>query len=688
MAVNQKKHTNHAYVLKGWKRNAKNNNNTSSLFSPEAFYNKDEDYKLALHFAMMVDSAHDLLDRGYAIEDDLLFEKDDYGRGWNNIFGTIAKTLFTKTMYALLDLYGYGPDNPTDRNKMREVIKTYGLMQDVEAGAGKKSAAPPATKIDAARLRMMGHINDTFLTPKKVNNGNNKEAKNIARQRGGYAARMMGRAELQQFLLARMFAVDAGFASGTHHLLGMTLASGSNNAQNEFLSTAVRNQKRNGWSQLTNSASTTTTSVNIPTLAVNNANKSKSEFVVPDEIKGLLNHVRAGPIKMTPISQSMQFGKITKYVESEVAGTGKFTVTGPGSFMLYKTKEIDVYVTTTVNPQKPDPEFFYISNRYIAVINTGPKFKGPSMDFLMQVATNPKVANNNKLRPGIIAACLDIKRDGDMGQMEANAIENESRMKKNEKPIFLLTGDITAMILGVMKGASVVLVMSEGTYLMYCPLAIEYKTHYVTYRKMVEKSKQLLKYYFCPGNIGSVRQFMNGVLNSVESEGRKSSIYSASRFINKLNNVGPFLTSSSQNLSAKWKALNNTPEVTTFKKYFKYALEMPTSALYTAASELMSDGKDNICADYTRPIPETNTVKNTTIPNELAVTRNNTTKRNQNNKIVGVEGVRTRAMKARNNQAARKAQANENARKEEARTKGMITRLQARETKAAQMANS
>jgi len=685
MAVNQKKHTNHAYVLKGWKRNAKNNNK-SSLFSPEAFYNKDEDYKLALHFAMMVDSAHDLLDRGYAIEDDLLFEKDDYGRGWNNIFGTIAKTLFTKTMYALLDLYGYGPDNTEDRNKMREVIKTYGLMQDVEAGAGKKSAAPPATKIDAARLRMMGHINDTFLTPKKVNNGNNKEAKNIARQRGGYAARMMGRAELQQFLLARMFAVDAGFAPGTHHLLGMTLASGSKNAQNEFLSTAVRNRKLNGWSQLTNSASTTPDSINIPNQAVNNANKAEVE--VPDEIKPYLNHVRAGPIKMKPISQSMQFGKITKYVESGVAGTGKFTVTGPGSFMLYKTKEIDVYVTTTVNPQEPDPQFFYISNRYIAVIDTGAKFKGPSMDSLMQVATNPNVANNNKLRPGIIAACLDIKRDGDMGQMTANVIENETRMKNNKEPIFLLTGDITAMILGVMKGASVVLVMSEGTYLMYCPLAVEYKTHYVTYRKMVEKSKQLLKYYFCPGNIGSVQQFMNGVLNSVESEGRKSSIYSASRFINKLNNVGPFLTSSSQNLSAKWKALNNTPEVTTFKKYFKYALEMPTSALYTAASELMSDGKDSICATYNRPTPKLNSVKNTTIPNVLAVERNNTTKTKQNNKIVGTEGVRTRAMKARNNQAARNAQANENARKEQARTKGMLTRLQARRTKAAQKANS
>ena len=154
MQVNNKKHTNHAYVLKGWKRNA-NNNNKSSLFEAEAFYKNPEDYKLALHFAMMVDSAHDLLDRKYAIHKNLLFDEEEFKSSkWTAIFGTIARTNFTKTMYALLDIYGYGSDNPGVRDEMKRVIDAYKLMED-RAGQGG-SAAPPATTIDAARMRMMG----------------------------------------------------------------------------------------------------------------------------------------------------------------------------------------------------------------------------------------------------------------------------------------------------------------------------------------------------------------------------------------------------------------------------------------------------------------------------------------------------------------------------------------------------
>ncbi len=694
MAVNQnKKHTNHAYILNGWKRNA-TNGNTSSLFEAEAFYNNPEDYKLALHFAMMVDSAHDLLDRKYAIHNVLLFKDGDFrGPGWDEMFRTMAITKFTKTMYALLDLYGYGPDNPDDRKKMADVIKRYNLLQDVKVG-GQKSAAPPATTIDGARMRMMGHINDIFLTPAApVPNNKNK---NIARQRGGYAARMMGRAELQQFILARVFAVDAGFAPDTHHLLGMTLAPGSKNARNVWLTSAIRDKKLNGWSQLTNSASTTTRNVAIPPQSVNNT----TVITVPDDIREYLNYMGSGPIKMTPISQSTQlFGKITKYVQSDVASSGEFKTQGPGSFMLYRTKEIDVYVTTTNGTRASNNESFRFSmndpgnkNRRIYVIDTGSKFKGPSMDSLMQVAVDADVQNNTNRRAGFIAACLDIKRDGDMGQMEANANENEIRMQNNEKPIFLLTGDITAMILGVMKGASTILVMSEGTYLMYCPLAIEYKTHYVTYRKMVDKSKEFLKYYGCPGGNNLIGTFLGGVLNSVKAEGRKSSIYSASRFINKLNNVGPFLTSNSQNLSTKWKALNNTPEVTAFKQYFTYALEMPSSALYTAAAELinMPGGKNSICAGYIRPTttPGPSAVKNTTIPKALAVKRNNAKKKNQNKKIVGTEGVKTRARAARNAQEARNARAEENARKAAAAQRGMTTRAQAKAAENARMRNA
>jgi hypothetical protein len=654
-----KKHTNHAYVLKEWKRNA-GNNNKSSLFSPEAFYDKPGDYKLVLHLMMMIDSAHDLLDRGYAIHDILQFKKNDFKSGWTNVFGSLTlDRKFLKSIYALMWLYGYDPADATKSGEMVNVIKKYGLIQDVEGQA--KSAAPPATTIEGARLRMMGHINDIFLTPKQATGNNNKT---IARDRGGYAVRMMGRAELQQFLLARIFAVDAGFKTNTHHLLGMTLTNGSKNAGKSFLTSAVNQKKTTGWSQLTNSASTTNTAITIPSQAVNN----KTEVTVPDAVRPYLSYEGAGRITMKPVSQSMQFRKITKYVDIKISPGGPFPVSGSGSFILYRTRELDLYVTTSGNNsmirksngfvQMVDPNNTN-GVRRIYIIDTGPKFKGPSMDALMQVAVHDSDENNNSIRPGIISACLDIKRDGDMGQMEANVIENEIRMGKNEEPIFLLTGDITAMILGVMKGASTVLVMSEGTYLMYCPLAVEYKTHYVTYRKMVDQSKKLLQYYLCQNNMVPVRDFINGVLDNVEKARRKSSIYSASRFINKLNNVGPFLTSSSQNLSTKWKALNATEEVTAFKDYFKYALEMPTSALYTAAIELLSGGKDNICKNYTRPsttIP--NAVTNNTIPNALKVKRNNKKKKTQNNKIVGV---RTRAMTARNSQMARNAKAANNA---------------------------
>jgi hypothetical protein len=679
MQVNNKKHTNHAYVLKGWKRNA-NNNNKSSLFEAEAFYKNPEDYKLALHFAMMVDSAHDLLDRKYAIHKNLLFDEEEFKSSkWTDIFGTIARTDFTKTMYALLDIYGYGSDNPGVRDEMKRVIDAYKLMED-RAGQGG-SAAPPATTIDAARMRMMGHINDTFLTPAPVNNKN----KNVARQRGGYAARMMGRAELQQFLIARMFAVDAGFAPETHRLLGMTLANGSKGGRNVWLTNAIQSKRQNKWSQLTNSAVTKSNEIKIPPQSVNN--KNKGDIVVPDEVKQHLNHLQVGgQINMTPISQSTQLlGKITKYVQSGVGARNRnFQTKGRGSFMLYRTKELDVYVTTTIPGRKVNNDSFKVSmndpmngNRRIYVIDTGPKFKGPSMDSLMQVATDGDVQDATR-RSGFIAACLDIKRDGDMGQMVENTIENEKRMQTNQAPIFLLTGDITAMIIGVMKGASTILVMSEGTYLMYCPLAVEYKTHYVTYRKMVDKSKEILKFYRCPGSGNNlIETFLGSVLNSVGTEGRKSSIYSASRFINKLNNVGPFLASNSQNLSKGWKALNNTTDVTAFKKYFTYALEMPSSALYTAAAELIKDGKNSICTGYIRPntaTPRPNAVKNNTIPNALAVKRNNANKKIQNNKIVGVK---TRAMKARNAQTARNARAAENAQRVTLAQQGMMTRARA-----------
>jgi len=663
-----KKHTNHMYILKDWIRNKNTNTNSnkSPLFTPEQFYDNPGDYKLVLHFMMMIDSAHDLLDRRYDIHDDLLFEEKDFKIGWSKVFGTLRLDLkFLKTIYALMWLYGYDPADPAKSGEMVKVIEKYGLIQDAQGQA--KSAAPPATTIEGARLRMMGHINDTFLTPKQVK-GNN--VKSIARERGGYAVRMMGRAELQQFLLARIFAVDAGFSSVTHHLLGMTLASGSKNAGKSFLTSAVTKQREVGWSQLTNSASTTENVIPIPPQSVNN----KGEVTVPTVVLPYLNYVGKGPIKMTPISQSMQFRKITKYVESGVASRTKFEVSKSGSFILYRTSELDLYVTTsaTSNNGKPkieNSEGFVQMNdpnnrngvRRIYVMDTGTKFKGPSMDTLMQIAVHDSVKNNNPIRPGIIAACLDIKRDGDMGQMEANVIQNAEQMKKNGRPVFLLTGDIMAMILGVMKGASTVLVMSEGTYFMYCPLAVEYKTHYVTYRKMVDQSKELLKYYLCQSNVVPVRDFISGVLDNVGEDRRKSSIYSASRFINKLNNVGPFLVSSSQNLSTKWKTLNATNEVTAFKKYFKYALEMPTSALYTAAIELLSGGKNSICTGYTRPnktTPKPNLVKNNTIPEALAVTRNNAKKIKQNNNIVGVK---TRAQTARNNQMAKNAKAAQNA---------------------------
>jgi hypothetical protein len=605
------------YANTSFTRTPTNKNKATKPWNPEtakALLGGEENLKHFTEFVMLVDTLHDIMERQ---ELKALFKELSRKAGFPadspittgefpplTVNGKtkpppIGNYEFFRFFRSLAYMHGIGP---YDRRNLRDPkgqrltkllqwLFDSGLMVN-EAGNSKNFIAP-MTDIKNVKIRIIAFINDNIV---RVSDQRSPDA---------YTMFVLGRLEMQQWIQQRTFAVDAGYTIDIHRLIGASLKH-KNMGKTKGSKLMGEEKYVGGVSQLLNSASTLQiTGKEVNASVVNNqikpANKAKLFRPGQNTIDLLVKSLTMGQNKFMGFRQFGEYkqmdGALKFYVRqgitvSQIPSNDVLVIESNTSNAIFP--RIRVFLVTATQKKNETPyTLTHFQNDIVEFVYfCGKTLQGPAAEKVFEMVVPIERA---ALRTGglsaaqysdIIIKFANIKRGGDGFQSYENALLNIQLASLGKPPTYLVTGDITALAIGIINGACMALAMSEGTYLIYTPTYIEKNTAQSTYKTYRNQANKFIKKHLLNTStpMGSM---VNALVKDIKDKKGDSAAFVMSSIMDKINNaiVNRHFKNHSNNLSTLLKNARGNSTAQAELKEFVRLLSHPAGAFYFSALE-------------------------------------------------------------------------------------------------------
>jgi len=603
------------YANAGFTRTNKNQNRAKNPWNPTyaiSLFGSAEKLRYFTEFVMLVDTLHDIMERQ---ELKALFKELSRKTGYpadspvasgefppltGNMKSPVGNTEFFRFFRSLAYMYGIGPYDrrqPDKPESMRLVnfmqwLYDSGLMVN-EAGNSKNFLAP-MTDIKNVKVRIIAFINDNIV---RVNDERSPNA---------YTMFVLGRLEMQQWLQQRTFAVDAGYTIDIHRLIGASL---KHKNMTKTMGSKLMGEKKyvGGVSQLLNSASTLQiTGKQVNASVVNskiNASKRGTLLNPAQKTMELLaTSLTRGRNKFTGFKQFGEYeqmdGVLKFYVHkdtpvTQIPSNDVLVIESNTSNAIFPKIRVFLVTATQKKNEPPYTLTHYANDVVEFVYFCGKTLQGPAAEkvFEMIVPIERTAARatgglSQAQYSDIIKKLANIKRGGDGFQSYENALLNNKLASAGKPPAYLVTGDITALAIGVINGACMALAMSEGTYLIYTPTYIEKNTAQNTYKTYRTQANTFIKKHLLNTST-PMGTMVNTLVKNIKDKKGDSAAFVMSSIMDKINNaiVNRHFENHSKNLSELLKVARANPAAQAELKEFVRLLSHPAGAFYFSALE-------------------------------------------------------------------------------------------------------